>query len=53
MDALSVEKKKRRLVILISVTEHDKETIMSRRDFPASCFLDMGRLKVDLCFVFD
>ena len=47
------EKNKRRLVIVISVTEYDKETIISRRDYAAVCFLDMSRLKVDLWSVFD
>ena len=46
-------KKKRRLVIVISVTEHDQETIIPRRDYAAVCFLDMSRLKVDLWSVFD
>ena len=46
-------KKKRRVVIKISVTEHDKETIISRRDYAAVFFLDMSRLKVDLWSVFN
>ena len=47
-----MEKKKRRPVIVISVTERDEETIMSRRDYAAVYFLDMSRLIVDLCAVF-
>ena len=45
-------KKKRRPVIVISVTERDEETIISRRVNAAVYFLDMGRLIVDLCAVF-
>ena len=46
------EKKKKRPVIVISVTERDEETIISRRDYAAVYFLDLSRLVVDLCFVF-
>ena len=42
-------KKKRRPVIVISVTERDEETIISRRDYAAVYFLD-SRL---VCIVFD
>ena len=45
--------KKRHLVIVISYTECDKETIIIRRHYAAMYFLDMSRLKVDLCSVID
>ena len=38
---------------MISYTEYDKETIISRRDYVAVYCLDMSRLKVDLWSVID
>ena len=46
------KKKKRRPVIVISVTECDEETVVSRRDYAAVYFLDLSRLIVNLCAVF-